>query len=140
LARYAQRGGIDEPLVEFRLGTSAFYEQDGLGSVTSLSGSPGTILDSHTYDTFGNATALSGSFLNPYRYTARDYDPETGLQYSRARYYDEAVGRFISEDPAGFAGGPNLYASVQNRPMTFNDPFGLQMHPYENITGGWPTL
>jgi YD repeat-containing protein len=85
LAHYAQGGSIDEPLMALRSGASAFYEADGLGSITSLSSSTATISNSYTYDTFGNGT-LSGSFVTPYRYTARDYDLETGLQYSRARY------------------------------------------------------
>jgi RHS repeat-associated protein len=125
LARYAQGAGIDEPFAELRSGTSAFYEADGLGSVTSLSSLTGTISNSYTYDTFGNASA-SGSFVNPYRYTARDYDSETGLQYSRARYYDPALGRFISEDPLGFAGGDSFYLYSENDPALLVDPFGLQ--------------
>ena len=43
-----------------------------------------------------------------------------------ARYYDPQVGRFISEDPIGFAGGDlNLYVYVKNNPIMFIDPFGL---------------
>jgi RHS repeat-associated protein len=99
VARYAQNWGIDEPLSEERSGTMSFYEADGLGSITSLSSATGTISTSYTYDTFGTAT-LTGSIVNPYRYTARDYDAETGLQYSRARYCDPAAGRFLNEDPA----------------------------------------
>jgi RHS repeat-associated protein len=43
-----------------------------------------------------------------YAYTAREWDPEIGLHYYRARYYDPRVGRFISEDPIEFAGGTNF--------------------------------
>lgn len=99
MAYYVQGPGVDEPVAERRSGIDAFYEQDGVGSVTSLSSSTGTILDLYTYDAFGNSTALYGSFVNPYRYTARDYDSETGLQYSRARYFDSQTGRFLSEAP-----------------------------------------
>src|SRR5262249_53732230 len=85
----------------------------------------GTISGSYAYDTFGNAL-LTGSFVNPYRYTARDYDSETGLQYSRARYYDPQIGRFLSEDPIGFiGGGPNFYQYVQNSPTRLRDPSGI---------------
>ncbi|MHC1727321.1 MAG: RHS repeat-associated core domain-containing protein [Syntrophobacteraceae bacterium] len=49
-----------------------------------------------------------------------------GLYYMRARYYDPGVGRFISEDPIGFAGGDvNLYGYVANDPINAIDPFGL---------------
>ena len=125
LGRYAQGTGIDEPLAELRSGANAFYEADGLGSISSLSSPTGTISISYTYDTFGNAT-LNGSAVNPYRFTARDYDPETGLQYSRARYYLPDTGRFLNEDPLEFGGGSlNFYRYVLNRPTGLTDPFGL---------------
>jgi RHS repeat-associated protein len=62
-----------------------------------------------------------------------------GLYYMRARYYDAAVGRFISEDPIGFDSGEvNLYAYVGNNPISFIDPFGLEASG--NKTGnGWST-
>jgi RHS repeat-associated protein len=52
------------------------------------------------------------------------------LYYMRARYYDPRVGRFISEDPIGFAGGDvNLYGYVQNDPVNGIDPGGLMKLP-----------
>ena len=42
---------------------------------------------------------LDPNFKQPYTYTGREYDEETGPYYNRARYYDAKVGRFISEDP-----------------------------------------
>jgi hypothetical protein len=42
----------------------------------------------------------------------------------RARYYNPTTGRFLSEDPIGFAGGMNLYEYAANNPMRFKDPFG----------------
>jgi len=125
LARYAQGAGIDEPLAESRGGTNGFYEQDGLGSVTSLSGSAGALADTYTYNAFGVLTASSGSLTNPFQYTGRDFDSETGLRYYRARYYAPAVGRFLSEDPAEFLGGVNFYAYVTNNPQALVDPSGL---------------
>jgi len=62
---------------------------------------------------------------NPFMFTGREYDSETGLYFYRARYYDPAIGRFISEDPIGFEGGDlNLYAYVRNNPVNFSDPTG----------------
>jgi RHS repeat-associated protein len=128
LAKYSQGAGIDEPLSELRSGAVSYYEQDGLGSVTSLSGSGGALANTYTYDSFGNLTSASGTIANPYQYTGRDYDPETGLRYYRARYYDAAVGRFISEDPIRFdGGGPNFYRYVDNDPIDANDPDGQRV-------------
>ncbi|MFN0140151.1 MAG: RHS repeat-associated core domain-containing protein, partial [Pyrinomonadaceae bacterium] len=51
------------------------------------------------------------SFSSRYQFTGREYDSFSSLQYSRARFYDPNLGRFISEDPVGFeAGDFNLYA------------------------------
>jgi RHS repeat-associated protein len=63
--------------------------------------------------------------MNPFRYTGRDFDSETGLQYHRARYYSPQAGRFISEDPIRFEQGSDFYSYVGNGPTTLIDPTGL---------------
>lgn len=124
LAPYTQGGGIDEPMAELRGGTTGYYQQDGLGSVTSIAGSTGTLLNTDTYDSSGNLTASTGSFGNPFQYTGRDTDSETGLRYYRARYYDSTTGRFISEDPKRTTAEFNLYRYALNSPVNFLDPLG----------------
>src|SRR5207249_6441384 len=98
LARYTQGKGIDEPLAESRSATTSYYQADGLGSITSLSNSAGALANTYTYDSFGKLTASTGTIVNPFRYTGRESDNESGLYYYRARYYDQNVGRFIGED------------------------------------------
>ena len=61
-----------------------------------------------------------------YAFTGREWDPEIGLYYYRARYYDPKGGRFISQDTIRFLGGANFYAYVSNAPQNWTDPFGLQ--------------
>ncbi|MCU0293550.1 MAG: hypothetical protein MUF10_16440, partial [Thermoanaerobaculaceae bacterium] len=100
---------------------------DGLGSVVRLTDSNGNVVHSYQYDAWGNIEAETGAPVDgvQYTFTGREWDPETGLYYYRARYLDPKVGRFISEDPIGFAGGdPDLYAYVWNRPTAFIDPPG----------------
>jgi RHS repeat-associated protein len=64
--------------------------------------------------------------LTRYLYTAREFDATTGLQYNRNRWYDAHTGRWLSEDPIGFASDPsNLYRYVGNSPTNFRDPSGL---------------
>jgi RHS repeat-associated protein len=125
LARNTQGVGIDEPLAELRSNTISYYEQDDLGSVTSLSNSTGAIANTYVYDTFGNAIVSNGSLVNSMEYTGREYDSETGLHYHRNRYYDSSTGRFLSEDPIAWFGGFNFYRYVLNSPTKFIDPFGL---------------
>ena len=102
LARYAQGPGIDQPLSEFRSGTTSYYEQDAVGSVSSVSNGTGALANTYAYDSFGKLTASSGTLTNPFQYTAREFDSETGLEFYRARYFDSVVGRFINEDPFRF--------------------------------------
>src|SRR5712691_4688748 len=96
VARYAQTQNIYEPLAMLRSGATSYYHADGLGSVTSLSNSAGALAQTYAYDSFGKQTSSSGSLTNPFQYTARESDTETGLYYYRARYYDQVGGRFIS--------------------------------------------
>ena len=73
-------------------------------------------------DTQSDATKSSRNL-----YTGREFDAETGLYYYRAKYYDPATGRFLSEDPIGFLNGDrNLYVYVGNQPTAKTDPSGLQ--------------
>jgi RHS repeat-associated protein len=124
LAKYTQ-GGLDEELSELRSGTTSYYLQDGLGSVTSLSNSAGSLANTYTYDSFGKLTASTGSLANPFKYTGREFDSETGTYYNRARYFDQNIGRFLSEDKIGFSGGINFYSYANNSPIGFKDPTGL---------------
>jgi len=124
LARYTE-GGMDEPFAELRSGTTSYYEQDGIDSVTSLTNSAGALANSYTFDSFGKLTGSTGTLINPFQYTGREFDSETGLHFYRARYYDQTMGRFLSEDPLEFAGdGPNFYAYTLNNPVNYVDPMG----------------
>jgi len=147
VASYTQGPNIDEHLAMLRGTATNYYEQDGLGSVTSLTNSTGSAAQTYTYDSFGNQTASSGSLTS--FYTGREFDTETGLYYYRARYYDSQVGRFLSEDLLRFGVGAKLlnarsgaihiiltpsalrgrsadfYGYVSNAPVSNRDPLGL---------------
>jgi RHS repeat-associated protein len=125
VARYSQGLNIDEPLAILRSSATSFYNADGLGSITSLANTSGTLTQTYTFDSFGKQTASSGSLTNSFQYTARESDTETGLYYYRARYYDPNTGRFLSEDPISWAAGPNFYRYSDNDPSDLVDEFGL---------------
>jgi RHS repeat-associated protein len=133
-ARYIHGPGIDEPIAMARGGANYFYHQDGLGTVTELTDSGGGVAKSYAYDAYGNILDQTGTVENPYTYTGREFDAETGLYYYRARYYDPRSGRFLRKDPIGFDGGDvNLYNYVLNSPTNKKDPVGLTAQ-YNNPT------
>jgi RHS repeat-associated protein len=100
----------------------AYFVADHLGSTRALTDDSGNVLEQLNYDSFGNST---GSNYTRYTYTGREFDSDTGLDYYRARFYDPQIGRFISEDPAGFRGSSNWYSYVANEPTNSTDPMGL---------------
>jgi RHS repeat-associated protein len=113
-----------------------YYCFDGLGSVVALSDVNSDIVETYSYDVFGQPSAAS-SVANPYLFTGRRYDNETGLYYYRARYFDYYTGRFIQPDPIGYIGGLNLYTYVKNNPLRFTDPYGfLQMLIGPSVSAG----
>ena len=86
-----------------------------------------TIVNHRKFDAFGNLTAESDATVKfLFSYTSREWDGDAGLYYYRARWYDPAIGRFISEDPIGIrAGETNLTRYVRNSPVNIIDPSGL---------------
>ena len=61
---------------------------------------------------------------NPFRFSTKSFDDETGFGYWGYRYYWPKLGRWLSRDPIGELGGVNLYAYIQNTPATAMDPLG----------------
>jgi len=132
IARYIQNPNVlDEPISIETAQGKYYYLFDGLGSVTGLTDSGGNLVATYKYDAFGNILSETGdatlNAINPYRYTSRVYDKETGLYYYRARYYDANTGRFISKDPlrSQLTEGKHLYVYCENNPVNFVDPTGL---------------
>ena len=93
-----------------------------------MTNSAGALANTYSFDCFGKLTASTGTLTNPFRYTAREFDLETGFFFYRARYYDQTSGRFVSEDPIGFHAGVNFYDYVLNRPTVFLDRTGLRQN------------
>ena len=121
---------------------------DHLGTVRDLAeydavSGDTTVVNHIVYDAFGRIVSETDSTIDfLYGFTGRERDTESDLQYNRARYYDAALGRWLSQDPIGFeAGDANLYRYVGNRPITATDPSGLEYATLdeEYIALGGPT-
>ncbi len=128
-AKYVHGPGIDEPLAVEKKKDIYYYHADGLGSITTLTDSKGRVVQKYEYDSFGNLKNQKNKIKQPYTFTGREWDRETGIYFYRARYYDPKTGTFISRDPLGFGGGDmNLYRYTKSNPVNWTDPSGLKTY------------
>ena len=107
---------------------TSYYLYDGRGSVTANTWYNGMVTNAYQYDPYGEVTLGSTDHEDFYGYNAESYNPNTGLEYLRARYYNADMGRFFQEDTyLGDITDPltlNRYAYVKNSPMNYVDPSG----------------
>jgi len=119
--------------------TSQFYACDGLNSVVNLTADTGALQVSYQYDAWGNFRQMVGSSDNPKTYTGHEYDPETGLYYFKARYYDSDIGAFISQDSyLGQVDNPpslHRYLYAHANPLTYVDPTGYEAESNRQLMG-----
>ncbi|MCL5039044.1 MAG: hypothetical protein M1299_04340 [Firmicutes bacterium] len=117
-----------------------YYLKNPHGDVEALVDSGRRVVATYGYQAFGTAKGDAAydhgermpigqtNLRNPFRYTGQYFDEETGLYYLRARYYNSAAGRFISEDT--YRGNVtdlltlNLYIYAGNSPLMYSDPSG----------------
>jgi RHS repeat-associated protein len=110
--------------------TPSFYGQDGSGSVRQLTNASQTVTDTYEYDAFGNKINSTGTTSNNYLYRGEQYDPDLGLYYLRARYYNPVTGRFLNVDPMA-GDGQRRYQYAAADPVDGMDPtgnFNLEMY------------
>ncbi len=118
-------------------GALYYYATDILGHVTGLVKGDGTLVNEYRYTPWGAPEAgyPKEGTPNPLRSMAREIDSATGLYYVRNRWYDVMLGRFLSEDPIGLAGGINPYVYAGNDPVNNTDPLGLCAQGYRRYGG-----
>jgi RHS repeat-associated protein len=105
-------------------GTVLYYHHDQLGSTRLLTTSTGASAATFTYDAYGSLTSHTGTADTPLRWAGQYQDPNTGLQYLHARWYDPTTGQFMSVDPLeALTGQP--YSYTNNNPVNGSDPSGL---------------
>ena len=129
LRKYVNASYVDEPVLlidhtaagSVGAGTDErlYYHRNQQYSITALCDNSGAVTERYAYTAYGEPTILDApgtttrttSFINnPYLYTARAYDAETGLYHFNARMYDGRKGRFLSHDPIMYPDGANTYA------------------------------
>jgi RHS repeat-associated protein len=96
-----------------------FYAYDGNGNVMALvNAADGSVAARYEYGPFGELLRATGPMAkaNPFRFSTKYQDDETGLLYYGYRYYDPGTGRWPNRDPIGQWGGDNLYGFVGNAP------------------------
>lgn len=129
VARYCYGDKPDELWTIWRREEGYFFPLlDQVGTLRELLDDAGTVVASYEFDSFGNRLSATGprpELAGRFGFAAREADWATGLIYFRARWYDPDLGRFLSEDPLGFAArDSNLYRYAANRPIRFRDPSG----------------
>ncbi len=114
-----------KPLFLRESGAIHQYHCDPLGVPMRLTDAAGGIVWEAERSGFGAMATLPGGIEQPLRLPGQYHDAETGLHYNRFRYYDPALGRYLSRDPIGVAGGLNCYLYAGNDPVNRADPTGL---------------
>lgn len=120
-------GGIGGLLNLAQNGQNYAYLYDGKGNVGAVLDETQAVVAAYRYDPFGKLLAQSGTFAQPFRFSTKRFDPFTGLSYYGYRFYSPDMGRWTTRDPLGESGGINLYAFVENNPLNWRDPWGLDI-------------
>lgn len=110
---------------------------DGNGNVAGLvSAADGSLSAQYDYDPFGEPRLVDGPIAraNPFQFSTKYTDPETGLLYYGFRYYAPSTGRWLNRDPIGEAGGANPYAFSGNDALNQIDFLGL--NPFRTALNG----
>jgi RHS repeat-associated protein len=106
-----------------------FYTRDHLESIREVTDSKGAIRARFSYDPFGRRSRQSGDVEIDFGFAGMFWATQPGMHLTKFRAYDSNAGRWLSRDPISqgeLVEGPNLYAYVNNDPISLTDPFGLQ--------------
>jgi len=139
-----QAGGIGGLLLAVFYGTPAtncFVANDGNGNITALINTANQAsFARYEYSPYGETIRATGAgaVINPFRWSTKFWDEESGLVYYGYRYYNPSQGRWWGRDPETESGGNNLYAFVANCPNCATDALGLHKgDPWPTDVPSW---
>ena len=115
-----------------------YLHHDQLGSTRLLTDAEGEATATFSYGPFGGLEAATGTASTPLGFGGQYTDPETGLQYLRARWYDPGTGQFLTRDPLE-AITRSPYGYVGENPLNAIDPNGLEAIPAPAAGGAGAT-
>jgi RHS repeat-associated protein len=109
--------------------TIRFQLDDHLGSACLELDDAGAVITYEEYYPYGSTSYQAGRSLaevglKRHRYSGKERDEETGLNYHGARYYATWLGRWLSCDPAELSDKPCLYRFARDNPIRLTDPTG----------------
>jgi RHS repeat-associated protein len=152
LANYTYGNYIDEALTMDQAGQTYYFHQDAIFSPLAVTDAGANVAERYNYDAYGQATVLDGSYSpllpnawgtphsaigNPWLFTGRQLNEETGLYDYRARSYDAVKGRFLQRDPVRVPQA-NLYMYGEDDPVDSVDPSGRDKQT--PLAGGGATV
>ncbi len=112
----------------------SYFHHDQLGSTRMLTNGAGEAIATFTYGPYGGLQASSGLETTPLGFAGQYTEPQSGLQFLRARFYDPATGQFLTRDPlATLTRQP--YAYARDNPLGNIDRTGLET---EELPCIWP--
>jgi RHS repeat-associated protein len=123
-------GGVDQVLWSVDGASANFWLNDVNGSVYGITDQTGSIIQRQRYDAYGatEVTQENAGFANRVGFQGRNEIAGFGIQNFRNRFYDPAVGRFLSRDPLGLVDGPAVYGFCGGDPVNRTDPMGTKWH------------
>jgi RHS repeat-associated protein len=123
---------ISQQAPDIELGETLHFLKDGHGSTRALANSAGNVVQSYSYDAYGNAIGFNPSAAyTSLLYNAEWFQANIGMQYLRARWYSASIGRFVSSDTFdGYSDEPltfHKYLYGNANPIHGRDPSGLSV-------------